>query len=95
MADLIELCTIQSITRILSLIQPRMDPSTPLRLQFSMYAGETQATFGPTRAALDELGSYASYADWIAAQIALDASLHREFLRERVHPLMSHMLRRL
>ena len=41
-----------------------------------------QATFGPTRAALAELGAFASYEDWIAAQIALNASLHRAFYRE-------------
>ena len=50
-----------------------------------------QASFGPTRAALDDIASYASYEAWIASQIALNVSSHRVFLRERLHPMVSKL----
>ena len=51
-----------------------------------------QASFGPTRAALDDLATYASYDDWIAAQVALDASSHRVFIRQRLSPVPSKLM---
>ena len=50
-----------------------------------------QATFGPTRDAIDELdGPYAAdYGAWIDAQMDLPLSSHREFYRSRLNPRIS------
>ena len=52
-----------------------------------------QATFGPTQAAVNALGASLSgasretaFEDWIAAQMALPAQLHRAYYRQRANP---------
>lgn len=39
-----------------------------------------QATFGPTKASVDEL-TQGSYAGWMKEQVNLPATSHREFMR--------------
>ena len=48
-----------------------------------------QASFGPTRASLAELGQAGSHAAWLAEQMALPPTLHREYLRRRVSPRLA------
>ena len=45
-----------------------------------------QATFGPTRASLAELGNFSDYDSWIAHQMALPPSLLRVYYRQRANP---------
>ena len=49
----------------------------------------TQATFGPT---YDEIAALEGndFAGWIAAQMALDPSLHRAHYRRRSHPRLTY-----
>eukprot|EP00931_Biecheleriopsis_adriatica_P088135 TRINITY_DN62510_c0_g1_i2.p1 TRINITY_DN62510_c0_g1~~TRINITY_DN62510_c0_g1_i2.p1 ORF type:complete len:1491 (+),score=257.69 TRINITY_DN62510_c0_g1_i2:181-4473(+) len=44
-----------------------------------------QATFGPTLKSIDEIGRM-THEQWIARQMSLPASLHREYYRKRVAP---------
>ena len=50
----------------------------------------TQATFGPTYDTMTALAADLDFEAWIAAQMALDPSLHRAHYRRRSHPRLTY-----
>ena len=50
----------------------------------------TQATFGPTYDTMTALAANLDFEAWIAAQMALDPSLHRAHYRRRSHPRLTY-----
>ena len=64
-------------------------PPTPKPVLTGFPLRVRQATFGPTRESMAELGNRAASGElrtWIAEQMALPPTLHREHYRQRVNP---------